>query len=69
MRFMSCMMLLRGKTIGTRLYLKRVKQGYDDEELEAASAMMSPDQYAQEYECSWVANVPGCLWKRVTRAA
>ena len=34
----------------------------DDEELEAASSMMSPDQYAQEYECSWVANVPGAVY-------
>lgn len=34
----------------------------DDEELDAARAMMSPDQYAQEYECSWVANVPGAVY-------
>ena len=34
----------------------------DAEELDAAQAMMSADQYAQEYECSWVANVPGAVY-------
>ena len=34
----------------------------DDEELDAARSMMSVDQYAQEYECSWVANVPGAVF-------
>jgi hypothetical protein len=34
----------------------------DDEELEAAKAMMSPDQFEQEFECSWVANVPGAIY-------
>ena len=34
----------------------------DDEELDAAKAMMSADQYAQEYECSWQANVPGAIY-------
>ena len=34
----------------------------DDEELTAAEAMMSADQYAQEYECSWQANVPGAIY-------
>ena len=34
----------------------------DNEELEAAQAMMSVDQYAQEYECSWQANVPGAIY-------
>ena len=34
----------------------------DDEELEAAAATMTKDQYAQEFECSWVANVPGSVW-------
>ena len=34
----------------------------DQEELDAAQAMMSVDQYAQEYECSWVANVPGAVF-------
>ena len=33
----------------------------DDEELDAARAMMSADQYAQEFECSWNANVPGSI--------
>ena len=34
----------------------------DVEELEAAQAMMTPDQFAQEFECSWVANVPGSVF-------
>ena len=34
----------------------------DDEELDAARAMMSADQYAQEFECSWNANVPGAIY-------
>ena len=34
----------------------------DDEELEAAKTMMSLDSYAQEFECSWVANIPGAIW-------
>ena len=34
----------------------------DLEELEAARSMMTSDQYAQEYECSWVANVPGAVY-------
>jgi len=34
----------------------------DNEELDAARAMMSADQYAQEYECSWQANVPGAIY-------
>ena len=34
----------------------------DEEELEAARAMMSVDQYAQEFECSWNANVPGAIY-------
>ena len=34
----------------------------DNEELEAAKVMMTPDQYDQEFECSWVANVPGAIY-------
>ena len=34
----------------------------DDEELRAAQQMMSADQYAQEFECSWNANVPGAIY-------
>jgi len=34
----------------------------DQEELDAAKTMMSTDAYAQEFECSWVANVPGAIW-------
>ncbi len=34
----------------------------DEEELDAARAMMTPDQFEQEFECSWVANVPGAIF-------
>ena len=34
----------------------------DADELEAAKASMTADQYAQEFECSWVANTPGSIW-------
>ena len=34
----------------------------DDEELDAAKAMMTADQFEQEFECSWVANVPGAVF-------
>ena len=33
-----------------------------DEELQAAQTMMTQDQYQQEFECSWVANVPGSIY-------
>ncbi|NBQ50991.1 MAG: hypothetical protein EBU35_10205 [Marivivens sp.] len=41
----------------------------DDEELEAAKVMMSADQYAQEFECSWNANVPGAVYGKEMEAA
>ena len=34
----------------------------DAEELHQASQTMSADQYAQEFECSWVANIPGSIY-------
>lgn len=34
----------------------------DEDELVAARATMTDDQYAQEFECSWVANVPGAVF-------
>jgi phage terminase large subunit len=36
----------------------------DEDELQAARATMTEDQYAQEFECSWVANVPGSVYGR-----
>ena len=41
----------------------------DDEELRAAETMMSADQFAQEYECSWVANVPGAIYGKELQAS
>lgn len=41
----------------------------DEMELEAARTMMTSDQYEQEFECSWVANVPGSIYgKELTKA-
>jgi phage terminase large subunit len=34
----------------------------DSEELDAARGMMTHDQYMQEFECSWNANVPGSIY-------
>lgn len=41
----------------------------DDDELEAARATMTEDQYNQEFECSWVANVPGSVYGKELQTA
>ena len=41
----------------------------DDEELQAARDVMTPDQYEQEFECSWVANVPGSIYGKELQQA
>ena len=41
----------------------------DAEELEAARSMMTADQFDQEYECSWVANVPGAVFGKEMQEA
>lgn len=41
----------------------------DQEELDAARAMMTEDQYNQEFECSWVANVPGSIYGKYLEEA
>ena len=41
----------------------------DDEELQSAKETMTADQFAQEYECSWVANVPGSIYGKEVQAA
>ena len=41
----------------------------DEEELEAAKATMTEDQYNQEFECSWVANVPGSVYGKELQEA
>tara|TARA_R100000734_G_C3318130_1_gene111970 strand:- start:490 stop:1770 length:1281 start_codon:yes stop_codon:yes gene_type:complete len=41
----------------------------DSEELDAARAMMTPDQFEQEFECSWVANVPGAIFGKELQEA
>lgn len=46
----------------TALYRASETGVVDAEELEAARSMMSADQYNQEYECSWVANVAGAVF-------
>jgi len=39
------------------------------DELVAAQRMMSSDQYAQEFECSWNANVPGAIYGKELEAS
>ncbi|MBD26080.1 MAG: hypothetical protein CMG46_13930 [Candidatus Marinimicrobia bacterium] len=41
----------------------------DDDELEAARATMTESQYLQEFECSFVANVPGSVFGKELQAA
>ncbi len=41
----------------------------DDDELAAAKATMTEDQYNQEFECSWVANVPGSVFGKELQEA
>jgi len=48
----------------TALYKASDTGVLDDEELEAARSMMTIDQFQQEYECSWVANVPGAIYAK-----
>jgi hypothetical protein len=48
----------------TRVYKASETGILDEEELEAAKAMMSHDQFEQEFECSWVANVPGAIFAK-----
>ena len=53
----------------TKVYKASETEIVDEEELEAAESMMSADQYAQEFECSWVANVPGTIFGKELQAA
>ena len=46
----------------TALYKASETNILDEEELRQASQTMSPDQYNQEFECSWVANIPGSIY-------
>ena len=39
------------------------------DELEAARLMMTADQFEQEFECSWVANVPGSIYGKEMQTA
>ena len=41
----------------------------DEEELDAARSMMSADQFEQEFQCSWVANVPGAVFGKELQEA
>ena len=41
----------------------------DQAELDAARSMMTDDQYAQEFECSWVANTPGSIYGKELQAS
>ncbi len=46
----------------TQVYKASETDIVDKEELEAARLMMTEDQFEQEFECSWVANVPGAIF-------
>lgn len=46
----------------TKIYRASETGILDDEELNAARNMMSADQFDQEFECSWVANVAGAIF-------
>ena len=52
-----------------RMYKASDTNLIDPEELEAARATMTEDQYQQEFECSWVANVPGAIYAKELQAA
>tara|TARA_Y100000114_G_scaffold95552_1_gene88889 strand:+ start:689 stop:1969 length:1281 start_codon:yes stop_codon:yes gene_type:complete len=41
----------------------------DEQELHAARQIMTEDQYEQEFECSWVANVPGAIYGKELQVA
>ena len=51
------------------MYKASDTQVLDEEELEAARATMSDDQYQQEFEGSWTANVPGAVYGKEMTAA
>jgi phage terminase large subunit len=46
----------------TQVYKASETRIVDEEELHAARQMMTEDQFEQEFECSWVANVPGAIF-------
>lgn len=52
-----------------RMYRASETKIVDDDELEAAKAAMSIDQYNQEFECSWLANTPGAIFGKELTAA
>ena len=53
----------------TQVYKASETEIVDKEELRAAKQMMTEDQYEQEFECSWVANVPGAIYGKELQAA
>lgn len=53
----------------TQVYKASETNIVDAEELEAARLMMTEDQFEQEFECSWVANVPGAIFGKELQVA
>jgi len=53
----------------TQVYKASETEIVDAEELEAARLMMTEDQFEQEFECSWVANVPGAIFGKELQVA
>ena len=52
----------------TVIYKASQTQILDEEELDAAKQMMTADQFEQEFECSWVANVAGAIFGKELQA-
>jgi phage terminase large subunit len=52
-----------------KMYKASETELLDKEELLAAQATMTDDQYNQEFECSWVANVPGSIYGKELQQA
>ena len=53
----------------TAIYKASETNILDEEELEAARSMMSVDQFEQEFQCRWVANVPGAVFGKELQEA
>jgi hypothetical protein len=53
----------------TQVYKASETDIVDKDELVAAKQMMTEDQFEQEFECSWVANVPGAIFGKELQVA
>lgn len=53
----------------TVVYKASETKAVDDEELSDARAIMSHEEYEQEYECSWTASIKGAIYGRLMATA